>query len=358
MQSFRRISKDVSIFLDLIRIAATALVLINHLGKSNDIFSIPFLDGLGQEGVIIFFLLSGFLIFASEVNRSDGLGRYALRRILRIYPVLIVAMIISAQAALIDGTFYERFSVSKMLGNLFAFQDISALKPGVSIEPFLGNSPLWSLSYEIVFYVLFPAVFAAWKFKPRLTSHFVGLICCIAYVYYLLVPNHFGLILSYFLLWWVGACTAAFFLSEQRDRSTIMIPAGWLMGLILLSATAFFKYDYAGLGVFPMLMLRHFSVALAVIVLAFIVPFRGFAAKLGPVSGALTFVSSISYGIYAFHYPIMITSGATKSYQTALVAFVLIVLLAWAFDRKLCSFLKKMAFGSMRTALDVHKKAS
>lgn len=317
------------------------MVLISHLGQKIDIFSFPLIDRFGQEGVIIFFLLSGFVIFASEANRKDGLGRYALRRILRIYPVLIAAMFISAMAALIDGTFYERFSIVDALGNLFAFQDHSGMKPGVSIEPFLGNSPLWSLSYEIVFYALFPAVFAAWKAMPRLTSHFVGLLCCTAYAYYLFVPNHFGLVLSYFLLWWVGACAAAFFLSEHRERSTILIPAAWLLGMVLLSAIAFFKHDYSGLAAFPMLMLRHFSVAFMLLVMAFLVPFRGFAAKLAPVSGAITFVSSITYGIYAFHYPIMITSGVIYSYQTALAALVLTVFLAWAIDRMLCGVLKK-----------------
>jgi peptidoglycan/LPS O-acetylase OafA/YrhL len=345
LQDFRRIPADVSVFLDLFRILATAMVVFHHLSQESDIFSIPFIDRLGQEGVIIFFLLSGFVIFASEANRSDSTGRYTLRRTLRIYPVLIVAMIISAAAALIDGTFYDRFSISEALGNLLAFQDIAGLKPGVSVSPFLGNSPLWSLSYEIVFYVLFPTVFAAWKFMPRLTSHCVGLICCIAYIYYIFIPNHFGLVLSYFLLWWVGACAAAFFLGETREKSTIMIPVGWLVGMVLISTTAFLKYDYTGLGVFPMLMFRHFSVALAILVVAFIVPFRVFAAQLVPISRPITFASSVTYGIYAFHYPIMIKSGATNSYHMTFIAFTFTVFLAWVIDRKLCGYLKKNILG-------------
>jgi hypothetical protein len=41
-----------------------------------------------------------------------------------------------------------------LLLNLLMLQDLAQLKPNVIVGPYLNNSPLWSLSYVVVFHVV------------------------------------------------------------------------------------------------------------------------------------------------------------------------------------------------------------
>lgn len=239
----------------------------------------------------------------------------------------------------------DHFSWIALLGNLLALQDVSSLKPGVSIDPFMGNSPLWSLSYEIVFYILFPFVLRAWKRDWVRTNHLVGLTSCLSFMVYLAVPNHFGLIYSYFLIWWVGAMAAAVHLMPTPDRSMILIPVGWLGAMTLIAVASLADFDYAGLGVFPVLMIRHFAGALVLIGLAFLPAFKELAPFAARHAALLSVASSLSYGLYAFHYPLMIKSGASGSILWLTLAGAVTIGLAWIFDRNLAEWIKLRFLG-------------
>src|SRR6187402_1469203 len=107
---------------------------------------------MGQEAVILFFLLSGFVIYLSE-SRSTNIDfpKYFLKRFVRIYPILIVAFLLSIIAAFINQHHFVRADARDLVGNIFMMQDLTT-KPGYFVLPFLDNSPLWTLSYECGFY--------------------------------------------------------------------------------------------------------------------------------------------------------------------------------------------------------------
>ena len=153
----RRLPPELIIALDVVRVVAALLVVMQHVGPYHFAFLGP-LNRLGQEAVMIFFLLSGFVIYANEHNRLHDLKGYYLRRMRRIYPTFLIALFVTALIAYANGTLARDFSWWELWGNLAALQDISALKPGVIVSPFLGNDPLWSLSHEIFFYAVFPVV--------------------------------------------------------------------------------------------------------------------------------------------------------------------------------------------------------
>ena len=104
---------------------------------------------LGHEAVIVFFVLSGYLVGGKAIER---LGRgtfqptdYAVDRITRIWVPLVPALLLSG---FVTG---NSNGVGTWIGNLFGLQ--SVLVPSLG-----GNGPLWSLAYEIWFYVLAYAV--------------------------------------------------------------------------------------------------------------------------------------------------------------------------------------------------------
>jgi exopolysaccharide production protein ExoZ len=124
---------------------------------------------IGNLGVDLFFVLSGFLIYGMLIEKPRPFKRYLARRIQRIYPTFTVVFII-----------YLALSVafpaeSKIPGGLsdaviFIAQNY-LLMPGLfEITPIITVA--WSLSYEFFYYLLIPMLVAAlcmraWHFQYR-----------------------------------------------------------------------------------------------------------------------------------------------------------------------------------------------
>jgi len=113
----------------------------------------------GESGVILFFLLSGFLLFLpfAKVLLFDGkwpsVLRFYLRRIFRIIPGYFVALF------LIILFFHPEFLRAEHRAHLFEFLTFrmsSELSQQV-------NGPFWTLAVEFQFYMLLPII--AWVFS-------------------------------------------------------------------------------------------------------------------------------------------------------------------------------------------------
>lgn len=108
-----------------------------------------FLLSFGQEAVMVFFLLSGFVIFHStHQHRDKSFAGYFYRRWKRIYPIFLLALGLAWLVAWVSSGVKPAVSGRELAGNLLMLQDFGFAKPGVWVTPFLGNLPLWSLSYE------------------------------------------------------------------------------------------------------------------------------------------------------------------------------------------------------------------
>jgi peptidoglycan/LPS O-acetylase OafA/YrhL len=185
----RKLSVAASDSLDLIRAAAAFVVMFGHLrrlffvdfqhlqNKTLPLDALYFFAGSGHQAVIVFFVLSGFLI-SSTVIRSHVLGKwswrdYAINRATRLYVVLLPGLFL--------GFFWDRLgswlfaaqgiythslsdlgpavplknlTLGSLLGNLLFLQTILC-------ETFGSNGPLWSLANEFWYYVLFPVALGA-----------------------------------------------------------------------------------------------------------------------------------------------------------------------------------------------------
>src|ERR1019366_4095881 len=110
--------------------------------------------------VIVFFVLSGFVIghtHQEEWNQRN-VSTYLLRRLVRLYPIYVVALLVSfwvAKHSLVSSDF---------LLHLFFLQ-------GTFAPVITSNGPLWSLHYEAVYYFLYLAL---WRF-PNSWTWFAGL---------------------------------------------------------------------------------------------------------------------------------------------------------------------------------------
>ncbi|WP_196942863.1 acyltransferase family protein [Streptomyces sclerotialus] len=110
----------------------------------------------GTYGVIVFFLVSGYIIPAS-LERRGSLRRFWVGRICRLYPLLLVVLAATALLARWGpGQLREGLGERDPLGVLLAH--------GTMLQDLLGVpnalNVLWTLSYEMVFYFLVAALFA------------------------------------------------------------------------------------------------------------------------------------------------------------------------------------------------------
>jgi len=113
---------------------------------------------VGHTGVVVFFLISGFVIpFSIRPDRPAQVGSFVIRRFLRIYPAYWLSVPLAAAAIFwIWGT---SFSLREVLINLTLLQDLFGVR---SVE-----GVYWTLVVEIVFYALCVVLFVTGSLFDR-----------------------------------------------------------------------------------------------------------------------------------------------------------------------------------------------
>jgi peptidoglycan/LPS O-acetylase OafA/YrhL len=159
-------------YLNLIRAGAAEIVLIGH--ASGYCLAGLERDGhLETFGVLIFFLLSGFLITSSVLEKLDrpdyGFGHYLIDRFCRIFcgyaPALIFVVAVDASVQALPAYPYrDSNSVLTWIGNLAMLQDYPVFqilrRLGVAeqpwfIEAFGSGRPFWTVAIEWWIYLGF-----------------------------------------------------------------------------------------------------------------------------------------------------------------------------------------------------------
>jgi peptidoglycan/LPS O-acetylase OafA/YrhL len=172
------------VFLDLLRGLAAILVLADHwrnyffvnfheVGLHRVLLAVPYiLTAAGHEAVVIFFVLSGFLI-GGTIRRSLELGQwnwasYLTNRLVRLWLVLLPGLLLTllwdkiGVALEASRPVYVGDPANHILGSI-ARADVATVFVGnllfvqeVLVPAFGSNGPLWSLANEFWYYVLFP----------------------------------------------------------------------------------------------------------------------------------------------------------------------------------------------------------
>ncbi|HJV68724.1 acyltransferase [Ideonella sp.] len=157
--------RNLSIYLDLIRFLAAAMVFVVHANYERFTGGLPVLwrfKDLGNDAVMVFFVLSGFVIAHVAAHKERTIEEYAASRFARLYsvalPALILTMALDAAGSRLDpslytGRWYEYDApLVRILGALTFSNELwfSYIRP-------FSNGPYWSLGYEVWYYVLFGA---------------------------------------------------------------------------------------------------------------------------------------------------------------------------------------------------------
>lgn len=155
-----QVNKTFSTYLDFLRGFAALLVFLHHAVNEQIIGnSFALLGAFGEDAVMIFFVLSGYVISYVATEREACPRDYIVSRFARLYsvvvPILVLTIVFDYMGRQADFSLYEgrsndsfpwiRALVSLSFTNQFWFIDIH----------YFSNSPYWSISYEFWYYVLF-----------------------------------------------------------------------------------------------------------------------------------------------------------------------------------------------------------
>ena len=107
--------RGLSLYLDVLRFAASIEVFLFHFVAITDpLRGQPVWTAFGAEAVIIFFVLSGYVISYAAVNRDRSVSHYATSRLSRVFsvsvPVLLLTVVLDCFGHRLYPAFYQVYA--------------------------------------------------------------------------------------------------------------------------------------------------------------------------------------------------------------------------------------------------------
>ena len=202
----------------------------------------------GHEMVLFFFVLSGFVIhirYSRNLQKNDDsihFRSYLKRRVLRIYPALIFALLFTY---LLDQTgrylqlpsyFHprifppgvDRYSLTTLIGNL-------ALMMNTYVPVWGSNVPLWSLKFEFWFYLLFPLFFLLLKRSASMAFLVQVALFTLSFFPFLWPVRLLNDVFTSMIIWWLGVFLADVYTGRVKVKMKYLCP-------LVLAIPAVFKF--------------------------------------------------------------------------------------------------------------------
>lgn len=280
-------------------------------------------DRLNHEAVLFFFVLSGFCIhYRAAQNMAQGrrppinTGRFYSKRLLRLLPPLLVALVLTYLCDAWSGRLLQSTGMDIRNGYLapaangdyrnlpVMFGNLALLMP-FFVAPYGTNGPLWALGYEAWYYVLYP--FWLWTSKRFGGLAAFGAAILVAGLSVVFVHGRQFPLYPVMSTWWVW-CLGAFLAEIRvgRYQGAAMIDAipVWFAvpaGAFLLVAFTLRPPPHS------LVMYTAWSPLMGFIIFKFAEETPSMSSR---VFGLLSTVGLFSYSLYIVQMPILVLLSA------------------------------------------------
>jgi len=316
-------NRQISLYLDFIRFSAAMLVFISHVPSFAGGWLWQF-SGFGHEAVVIFFVLSGFVIAYVVFDRKESALKYTVSRLTRIYSVAIPALLITFALYYVGQEINPgAFSVINDRLEDPLRTVITALtftNQSWVATPTLSNLPYWSLGYEVLYYVFF-GVLVYSRASKRIMLLFI--VCL------LMGPS----ILLYLPIWFAGVCCFKYLNHFKISfRLSLVLYLLSVIGIVTFSLESIQlplnEFAYRNLGdAFYGFLLEPAEMFTSDYILAVFVTLHIFSSYHltkekdvftihKTVESIIKSLSSHTFAIYLFHMPMLFFISAIVPYQT------------------------------------------
>ncbi len=318
-----------SLWLDLVRAVSALFVVLDH---APTLFDMPNVPRWGHQAVMVFFVLSGYVISYVADTREQSARAFMVARLARLWSVLIPAIVLTVACDVIGrsfGTDVRGFATSPAdhpfirIGAAVVFLS----ETWVSIQP-LSNGVAWSLNAEFWYYV----IFAVWVFIPKGRMRFAALTICALLAGFkalLLLP-----------IWLMGVALYRWQAPRRLNRAATLAlcMAGtafvaWVLAYRSYSGPITIMQAYINPWIFNQLAQSRvfwFDWCMGLAVAASLLGAREFARYLPlmSVAPAIRWCAGISFAAYLFHMPLLhlIASFLPPTQGWLAVALVLCVI--------------------------------
>jgi peptidoglycan/LPS O-acetylase OafA/YrhL len=250
--------KSTFVYLDMARGLAALAVMLEHIRSFvfvpysqlavHDPLNFLIWSGtsLGHQAVTLFFALSGFFIARSVIEDDQLRGfewrTYLIKRLTRLWVVLIPCLVLTlffdkfseyiAGDDFYSGKLFATYIVGPMLQDGGAHYDVLTLLgnffflQSIFVHVFGSNGPLWSLSYEFWYYMMFPLLYLG-LFRSLSLWRTVLYLCM-----FLATAKFVGIYIMVAGLTWLGGAIAYIIYSNGWFRSELGSPSACFIAII------------------------------------------------------------------------------------------------------------------------------
>jgi len=357
MNQPRIISGSSSIVLDSLRIGAALTVFVFHAYLIWGVSNMGILENFAHTAVVVFFVLSGFVIAYTTKINNRGTIQYFQARFSRLYSIVLPALLISGICEVlvklnnheiysfyIRGNSLPRYLISGLFINEIWF--FSSAPP--------IDSPLWSLSYEFWYYI----IFGLWFFRKAGISKksFVlpGLALIIAGPKILLLMP----------VWLIGYIAYHFPLANLSKSSRWILVSTTLITVPII--VIFFPVLPNKAGTPPLYFAAQFLtdwlIGLLIGMALWLLPQGNKEQKQVKWINGLRVAADLTFPLYVLHYPLLILWAAiySRKIQSAkdlwlpiLVVLVIVAIIGYILEkyRYLWTMMFKYLFSNLHTSL-------
>jgi len=160
---------------------------------------------IGRLGVILFFLLSGFLIISS-LQKNSNIFVFYKKRFLRIYPPYLFSIVIVALISFFVTILHIKYDLFTYMANIFMVQDLVGSK--------LINGVYWTLLLEIKFYFFIPIIFILNKYLKRDILEYLFYLMIILNIFIYFYRGYASTLLIWEPIFFLGIYLYRFFSNE------------------------------------------------------------------------------------------------------------------------------------------------